>query len=204
MKGILISIVLLNSGIFNSLAQSSYTDSLQTHIKKYKTELLLVNNGPLDSTQAAATNFFTTDVSYRVVASFKKVKDKKGFTMLTKSNKLKHYYKYGKLTFTLKDTVCTLYIYQSKDLMQKQEYENYLFLPFFDATNYTLSYGGGRYLDFEISDIKNKQLIIDFNKCYNPYCAYVGGYNCPIPPKENTLPIAVLAGEAAYTHVVEE
>jgi len=39
---------------------------------------------------------------------------------------------------------------------------------------------------------------IDFNKAYNPYCAYSTGYNCPIPPAENYLPIAVKAGEKNF------
>jgi len=41
-------------------------------------------------------------------------------------------------------------------------------------------------------------MILDFNKSYNPYCAYTAGYNCPIPPKENDLPVAILAGEKNY------
>ncbi len=40
--------------------------------------------------------------------------------------------------------------------------------------------------------------LLDFNKAYNPYCAYAAGYNCPIPPGENDLPVAILAGEKNY------
>jgi uncharacterized protein (DUF1684 family) len=50
-----------------------------------------------------------------------------------------------------------------------------------------------------MDDIKNNKLVIDFNKAYNPYCAYVKNqYNCPIPPKENSLPVAIEAGEKDY------
>jgi uncharacterized protein (DUF1684 family) len=38
-------------------------------------------------------------------------------------------------------------------------------------------------------------LLIDFNLCYNPYCAYTTGYNCPIPPKENFIDLEIRAGE---------
>jgi uncharacterized protein (DUF1684 family) len=49
-----------------------------------------------------------------------------------------------------------------------------------------------------MEDIVNNKVVIDFNKVYNPYCAYVSGiYNCPIPPKENNLTIAIKAGEKA-------
>jgi uncharacterized protein (DUF1684 family) len=71
-------------------------------------------------------------------------------------------------------------------------------VPFGDATSGFESYGGGRYLDFTISDIKNNFLPIDFNKAYNPYCAYTAGYSCPIPPKENLLNASISAGEKNY------
>ncbi len=42
-------------------------------------------------------------------------------------------------------------------------------------------------------------LLLDFNKSYNPYCAYTTGYNCLIPPREKTIqPVAILAGEKNY------
>jgi uncharacterized protein (DUF1684 family) len=39
---------------------------------------------------------------------------------------------------------------------------------------------------------------LDFNRAYNPYCAYNENYSCPIPPRENRLPIAITAGEKVY------
>ena len=53
-------------------------------------------------------------------------------------------------------------------------------------------------MDFMLDDIKNNTLLMDFNKAYNPYCAYATGYNCPIPPRENDLPVAIKAGEMAF------
>jgi uncharacterized protein (DUF1684 family) len=44
----------------------------------------------------------------------------------------------------------------------------------------------------------NNQVILDFNKAYNPYCAYSDEYNCPIPPRENYLNIAIKAGEKSF------
>jgi len=83
--------------------------------------------------------------------------------------------------------------------MGTEEYKNYLFLPFTDATTGVETYESGRYIDLQTGDIKNNQVVIDFNKAYNPYCAYVSGvYNCPIPPRENHLPVAILAGEKRF------
>ena len=53
-------------------------------------------------------------------------------------------------------------------------------------------------MDLSISDIDNKTLMLDFNRCYNPYCAYTTGYSFPIPPEENTVELEILAGESAY------
>ncbi len=66
---------------------------------------------------------------------------------------------------------------------------------FRDETSGKETYGGGRYLDYPISELKNNTLILDFNEAYNPYCAYQEDYACPVPPKENTLPLSIFAGE---------
>jgi len=69
------------------------------------------------------------------------------------------------------------------------------FLPFKDKTAPTETYGGGRFLDLPLTNVKNNRLRVDFNLAYNPYCAYNEDFACPIPPAENTLPIRIEAGE---------
>nr|WP_305050744.1 DUF1684 domain-containing protein [Elizabethkingia bruuniana] len=87
----------------------------------------------------------------------------------------------------------SLKVYQSQDLIKKPSFKDHLFLPFRDATNEKETYGGGRYIDLRIP--KKDHLIIDFNKAYNPYCAYNAfDYNCPIVPIENKLPVEIRAG----------
>jgi len=98
----------------------------------------------------------------------------------------------------LKGETFTLEIYQSVKLRQQAQYQDLLFMPFKDATNKTQTYGGGRYLDFKIGDIQQGQLEIDFNKCYNPYCAYKDGYACPVPPAVNHLKTRIEAGEKKF------
>jgi uncharacterized protein len=91
-----------------------------------------------------------------------------------------------------------LNIYQSQMLIGVDQYKDYLFLPFTDLTTGAESYETGRYIDLKTGDIVDGKLTIDFNRCYNPYCAYRAGYSCPIPPKENALPVAIPAGEMKY------
>ena len=89
--------------------------------------------------------------------------------------------------------------------MKHKKLKDYLLVPFGDATSGFESYGGGRYMDFNIPDIKNNKVVLDFNKAYNPYCAYVSGkYNCPLPPRENELPVAIFAGEKTFTKTKHE
>jgi hypothetical protein len=104
--------------------------------------------------------------------------------------------KYGIVTFNLKRNAYRLNVYQNQDLMKKEGYEDYLFLPFLDDTNGEESYGGGRYIDLRIPE--GDEVVIDFNKAYNPYCAYNEKYSCPIVPRENYLDLKVEAGVKAF------
>ncbi|MFW6103424.1 MAG: DUF1684 domain-containing protein [Bacteroidota bacterium] len=69
-----------------------------------------------------------------------------------------------------------------------------LFLVFGDETNAEETYGGGRFLVAESPDETNNTPI-DFNKAYNPPCAFTPYATCPLPPKQNVLPFKVKAGE---------
>lgn len=68
-----------------------------------------------------------------------------------------------------------------------------LFVPFRDATSGRATYGGGRYLDLDVAP--SGRYALDFNRAYHPYCVYSEAYSCPLPPAENTLALAVEAGE---------
>ena len=67
-------------------------------------------------------------------------------------------------------------------------------LFFMDATNGKGSYHGGRYVD--VTRQPNGRYLVDLNRAYNPSCAYSPHYNCPIPPPENRLKIALPVGES--------
>ena len=99
---------------------------------------------------------------------------------------------YGTVNFTINGKDFKLNDYQSHRLREIEQYKNDLFLPFKDLSNGEESYGGGRFIDLEIP--KENTLIIDFNKAYNPYCAYSTRYSCPVPPKGNFVEMKVLAG----------
>ena len=89
-----------------------------------------------------------------------------------------------------------LSIYQSTNHENNEGHEDYLFLPYTDLTSGDGSYGGGKYLDLKIPD--GNTIIIDFNKTYNPYCAYSHRYSCPVPPEENDILVRIEAGVKDY------
>lgn len=177
----------------------SYETLIEQHRTKYKQEFLEDERSPIQEKDFKFLNFYPANKNYLVSATFTAVNDSMGFDMHTHSGKNKKYVVYGKLDFQLKKSKYTLFVYQSIDLRQKEGLEDYLFIPFTDLTNGESTYGGGRYLDIRIGDIVNHQLTLDFNKAYNPYCAYKIGYSCPIPPPENHLDTAIEAGEKRYS-----
>ena len=126
----------------------------------------------------------------------KRTPDEKPFKMKTTTDRLPVYIKYGEVTFQLKGGTYQLNIYQNLDLMDDEGYEDFLFLPFLDDTNGEESYGGGRYVEGRIPD--GDILEIDFNKAYNPYCAYNEKYSCPIVPRENYITEKVEAGVKVF------
>lgn len=92
---------------------------------------------------------------------------------------------HGKLKFSIKDQEFSLVPLGSGDR---------LFLIFADGTNAEETYGGGRFLSVPGPNDKGITYI-DFNKAYNPPCAFTPYATCPLPPRENILNIRVEAGE---------
>ena len=112
--------------------------------------------------------------------------------MKTSTDRLPEYVKYGEASFEIEDEKIILNIYQNIKYSKIEEYKDDLFLPFTDYTSGDGSYCGGRYIDLKIPD--NEFIILDFNKSYNPYCAYNKKYSCPIPPIENDIVLRIEAG----------
>ena len=141
-------------------------------------------------------DFFAFDSSYVVNAALIRTPEEKSFKMKTTTDMLPEYIKYGIVTFDLFGKSYSLNIYKNLEGINKEGYRDYLFLPFLDDTNGFESYGGGRYIDLDVTEEDN--LVIDFNSTYNPYCVYDEKYSCPIVPRENYLPLEINAGVKAF------
>ena len=138
--------------------------------------------------------FYPTRYAYCVEATLVRDSTSQPFAMQTSTAQRPLYRKYGELCFTLQGQALRLSVYQNQELRKQAGFADYLFVPFTDLTNGHETYGGGRYLDLRIPPTNARTMVLDFNKAYNPSCAYRHGYSCPVPPAENWLTIAIPAG----------
>ncbi|QNN40192.1 DUF1684 domain-containing protein [Pedobacter roseus] len=193
----LITILLLLISM-NTFAQS-YADQIAKHREVYKEDFIKDNRSPLKKGDLQNLHFYEADSAYKVSAEVELLKNEKVFKMPTFDGSSSDYYRYAHINFSLNGKAIQMTLYRSISLSTNPVYKDHLFLPFTDETNNKETYGGGRYIDLDAKEINNNHIEIDFNKAYNPYCAYSDGYRCPVPPEENDLQLAVKAGEKLYT-----
>ena len=96
----------------------------------------------------------------------------------------------GQLKFNIEDKDYFLDVMDSND-----DY----YIIFADKTSGRTSYGPGRFLYVPKAN-DNSLTTIDFNKAYNPPCAFSDYSTCPLPPPQNRLPVYIEAGEKKYSH----
>jgi uncharacterized protein (DUF1684 family) len=175
-----------------------FSQNLNAHREKYKQDFLADPRSPLKEEDLKYLDFFSELTSAVVQAEFQKTPAEQPFEMPTYSGATRTYRKYGIAYFTWGPFSSSVALYENMKNISNPLYKDHLFLPFTDLTNGEVTYGGGRYLDMSKVDVEDGKLTIDFNKAYNPWCAYSDGFNCPIPPIENKLPYAIEAGEKTY------
>ena len=148
--------------------------------------------------QAQRANFpplpyYPVNQEYRVPASLAVAPPGDVMEMPTSTGQRRRMRRIGALEFTLKDTPLKLTAFAEETDTALLR----LFVPFFDRTNGTETYPGGRYLDLDRTATGVYDL--DFNRAYSPYCHFNPAYDCPVPPRENRLAIPVRAGEKLDT-----
>ncbi|MBL6447426.1 DUF1684 domain-containing protein [Fulvivirga sp. 29W222] len=198
-KNILIT-ALFSTCFLTSHGQSNeLTKEIEEFHKELNEEFANPEESPLtkqDLETFKSLDFFPIDLKYRIVAKFVRTPDQKPFKMATTTTRSPIYEKYGEAHFELNGQEFVLEVYQSHELKETEEYKDYLFLPFTDLSNGEETYGGGRYLGLTIPEADT--VVLDFNRAYNPYCAYNKKYSCPLVPRQNRVRTKVLAGVKAF------
>src|SRR6266705_4197358 len=141
--------------------------------------------------------FFPPDLSYHIVAALTPNPKPHTTIILSTRGNQRRAVRVGRFDFKVNGAACRL---EATRLLEPGVGEKEFGLFFTDATSGKETYAVGRYLDAEPR--ADGLYVLDFNRCYNPACAYSEHYNCPIPPRANRLQVAIRAGEmdAHYMH----
>lgn len=185
-------VVAFSAIIFFTLSGSddNYNESIEIFRKQYVENLRVTEDSPFKDIEFKGLDFYAPNPAYRVDAKSVSLTDKEIISLNTSDGKKRNYIKTTLLIFELNGRVDTL------TLLQNLEDPTDYFLPFVDETSGEDTYGAGRYLPVEPS--KGTSIELDFNRAFNPYCAYNEAYSCPMPPKENYINSKVEAGEKNY------
>ncbi|MEM8896170.1 MAG: DUF1684 domain-containing protein [Bacteroidota bacterium] len=158
-----------------------------------KDEFLRNSTGsPFKNKRFTGLKYFEPDLDYKVMAKVEKIESRDYMNVPTSDGKAERYLKFAYAIFDLKGQRLKMLLLKKMGMGSA----SIIFTAFADDTSADTTYGGGRYLDLELKNAR--QIELDFNKAYNPYCDYDPQFSCPLPPRENVLPIAIEAGEKTY------
>lgn len=172
--------------VFKTGFCQDYAAELSKHREKYMVE----THGRFPDQKQ---DFYEANERFKINATYKKPRKPKTISVPTSGVKIKDYTEFAVVSFMVDRKKHKIMTYRPSPVLPL--YKNLVFVPFKDPTAPQETYGGGRYMDMDTEDFKDGNVIIDFNKAYNPYCAFSDGWNCPIPPKENHLKVKIEAGE---------
>jgi uncharacterized protein len=133
-------------------------------------------------------DWFPARESYRVVATFTPFAEPKEMVIMNVLGDELKMKVPGLLTFELNG--------RTHQLRPVVENDEKLFIIFRDRTAGKTTYGAGRYLYADLP--KDGKVVLDFNRAENPPCAFTLYATCPLPPRQNFLPIPINAGERAF------
>ncbi|HEX5475318.1 MAG TPA: DUF1684 domain-containing protein [Vicinamibacterales bacterium] len=173
-------------------APVSYTDQIASWRAEKDRFMRESPESPVPEARRAAfapLKYFPVDPSFRVPAGLTLTPGDRVLEMPTSTGEARRMRRVGTLGFTLQGREMTLSAFIDADQPDMRR----LFVPFGDLTNGVETYPGGRYLDLDRTATGIYDL--DFNKAYHPFCFYNPKYDCPYPPPENRLRLAVRAGE---------
>jgi uncharacterized protein (DUF1684 family) len=152
---------------------------------------------PDDRAGFRGLDYFPPEPGYRLTGPIHRHRNPEKFTILSTTGKSRPAERYGEIRFRIHGKRQVLQVYRLLDSRAPDTVEA-LFLPFTDGTSGMESYPAGRYVNLQ--EAGADRYILDFNRAYNPLCAYgmPERYTCPVTPSENRLNVRVLAGEKGY------
>jgi uncharacterized protein (DUF1684 family) len=192
---ITVFIVILFYSFMGSQDDAAYIEEINKARKEHLHFLKTSADSPIkDKENFKGLQYYEPDLKYKVIADLEPIESKKVVVLSTNDGKEQRYIEYAYAAFNLDNVRNRLLILEGIDM---GPIRGKLFLAFGDETSAIETYGSGRYLD--VNKIPGSStIVLDFNKAFNPYCAYNDTYSCPLPPAENLLKIPIKAGEKSY------
>lgn len=196
---ILLVLVALIAVVFFSVTGDQDTEAYIAGIHKERAEkdqfMRSAKESPIvDKENFKGLKYYNPDPAFRIIADLVPVQNKKTVLLSTNDGKEERYIEYAYAKFRYDGVDNQLLILE---IMDTGPFRGKLFLAFGDETSAIETYGSGRYLD--VARVPGSTSVtLDFNKAYNPYCAYNNTFSCPLPPRENLLKVAIRAGEKTY------
>lgn len=151
--------------------------------------LLLQDSNSALLREFKGSTWFPIDAAYRVEAQFSPYAQKETTMVPFTSGGTEPFTAAGDVIFELAGQTLRLKTFES---------HGSLLVMFRDQTSGKETYGGGRFL--EAPAPQGGKTTLDFNRAYNPYCAFNPYAVCPVPPRENRLPVRITAGETYHSH----
>jgi uncharacterized protein len=193
---IVVAIVIVYNSFTGTTVDPSYVAAIEEDRTGTDRFMRTSNQSPFaqDPKSFSGLKYFPPNSKFKIIANLTPVTDKKMVVLGTSDGKEQRLIEYAYAEFNLDGIQNKLLILESIDMGPTR---GTLFLAFGDKTSGDETYGGGRYLD--IKKVPGSTTItLDFNKAYNPYCAYNDTFSCPLPPPGNLLDVAIKAGEKIY------
>jgi uncharacterized protein len=182
--------------VYGSKDQTTYISQIKKEREEKDRFMRTSKESPFaDNVQSfTGLNYYPPDLKWKVTASLIPIENKKAVVLTTNDGKEERYMEYAYAQFDFSGFRNRLLILE---VIAMGPSRGKLFLAFGDGTSAEETYGAGRYLDVAKAPGANT-ITLDFNKAYNPYCAYTEKFSCPLPPSENLLTIPIQAGEKSY------
>jgi len=146
---------------------------------------------PAEAGRFGGLRYYPFDPAARLRTMIEPIVPPEPLRIAASNGELRPAHRVGRVRLRLPGGEATLKVFRLDDI--QAESPDLLFLPFRDAGAGKETYGAGRYL--EIESLPGGVVSLDFNRAYNPDCAYGIAGQCPITPPENTVPFAIRAGE---------
>ena len=170
----------------NDYEQTVVQDRVQRDMRMREKESVV----PPDRRDAfRGLNFYDVNPTYRYVVPLRRSSTPDTVMIAESTGGLRPQVRVGRVTVPLPTGEEELVVFRG----ESDNPRGRLWIPFADSTNEHATYKGGRYVDLEPTDTDS--VVVDFNRAYNPTCAYNPDFACPLPPPENRIDAPIPAGE---------